>query len=226
MIISCMEDMKIFMAILIVGVFAFADAFFSIDKIIELRAIGGDEGGVEVVVEAVESPDLSNYEKYWQPYVFAWQKSFLTALGEFDGNLVDGNYREGDWLVFFLCCIFNIILLLNLLIAIISETFANISESSVEFGFKEKTKQMAVMQNSIFGIRGNDPDPNEFLFIAKVIGSEEMKTEDEVADQIQNLSDKVDIIKDEMKDHIKTIIDEMGETLADKLGVSDKEKKA
>ena len=96
MIISCMEDMKIFMAILIVGVFAFADAFFSIDKIIELRGIGGDEGGVEVVVEAVESPDLSNYEKYWQPYVFAWQKSFLTALGEFDGNLVDGNYREGD----------------------------------------------------------------------------------------------------------------------------------
>ena len=47
-------------------------------------------------------------------------------------------YNESNWLVFFLCCIFNIILLLNLLIAIISETFARIAESAVANSFKEK----------------------------------------------------------------------------------------
>lgn len=60
----------------------------------------------------------------------------MTALGEFDENLAV--YRETDWLVFMLCAIFNIILLLNLLIAIISETFTRISEKRTETSYKEK----------------------------------------------------------------------------------------
>ena len=60
----------------------------------------------------------------------------MTALGEFAENMEF--YREGDWFVFFLCCMFNIILLLNLLIAIISETYERISETKVEYGYKEK----------------------------------------------------------------------------------------
>lgn len=31
--------------------------------------------------------------------------------------------NDNEWLIFLFCCIFNIILLLNLLIAIISETY-------------------------------------------------------------------------------------------------------
>ena len=72
-----------------------------------------------------------------QVYFKSWQKSFLTALGDF-GELNLDLYREGDWLIFFLCCIFNIILLLNLLIAIISETYTNISTVSVATSYKEK----------------------------------------------------------------------------------------
>ena len=50
-------------------------------------------------------------------------------MGEF------GEYSMMDWselqfILFAFCCIFNIIVLLNLLIAIISETFARISERS------------------------------------------------------------------------------------------------
>ena len=36
MIVACLADMGVFMCILIVGVFAFADAFLSIDKVLEL----------------------------------------------------------------------------------------------------------------------------------------------------------------------------------------------
>ena len=56
-----------------------------------------------------------------------------------------GNYSEADWLVFFLCCMFNIILLFNLLIAIISETYAVIAESAVANSYKEKALQMEEM---------------------------------------------------------------------------------
>ena len=90
------------------------------------------------------------YVQYWQPYILSWQRSFLIALGEFDGNME--NYSEADWLVFFLCCIFNIILLLNLLIAIISDTFAVISASAVANSYKETVSEISEMQDSAFGL--------------------------------------------------------------------------
>ena len=62
--------------------------------------------------------------------------SYLTSLGEFDESL--GSYKEIDWFVFLLCSLFNIILLLNLLIAVISETFATVAGSAKETGYKEK----------------------------------------------------------------------------------------
>lgn len=73
-------------------------------------------------------------------YTLAWQKSFLVVIGEFDDNL--GDYRDQDWLIFFICVIFNIILLLNLLIAIISETYSRISTTSVQTGYRELAFQM------------------------------------------------------------------------------------
>lgn len=47
-------------------------------------------------------------------------------MGELGDNIEF--YRESDWLVFFIALIFNIILLLNLLIAIISDTYARVAE--------------------------------------------------------------------------------------------------
>ena len=72
------------------------------------------------------------------------------ALGEFDTDNLE-LYREIDWFIFFLCCIFNIILLLNLLIAIISETYTNVSMVKVATTYREKTIQIKHMQDSIFG---------------------------------------------------------------------------
>ena len=99
-------------------------------------------------------------------------------MGEFDDNLEF--YRESDWLVFFICCIFNIILLLNLLIAIISETFARIAESAKANSYKEKALQIEEMQDSIFGLfrkYRTYTDPNELLFVAKVQTSDELQSE-------------------------------------------------
>lgn len=73
-------------------------------------------------------------------YTLAWQKSFLVVIGEFDDNLEF--YRSQDWLIFFVCVIFNIVLLLNLLIAIISETYSRISSTSVQTGYKELAYQI------------------------------------------------------------------------------------
>ena len=134
MIIACLVDMTIFMIVFFIGVFAFADALKSVDQVL---VINGS-------IEAEEIPeDATTYEKYIEGYVKAWQGSFVLSLGEFPGNLEF--YRESDWLVFFLACIFNIILLLNLLIAIISETFAAVAGEAIANSYKEKVKQVYEM---------------------------------------------------------------------------------
>lgn len=73
----------------------------------------------------------------------------MTALGEFNPDLEF--YQAEDWIVFFLCSLFNIIVLLNLLIAIVSETFANYTGALTIISYKELVKQIEDMQNSLYG---------------------------------------------------------------------------
>ena len=99
--------------------------------------------------EVVPAEELTDYEKYFEGYVKELKLSFLTAFGGFDENLAE--YRNADWLVFILCIIFNMIVLLNLLIAIVSQTFADMLEAKVEEEYKEKARQIGLMQDSLFG---------------------------------------------------------------------------
>ena len=117
-------------------------------------------------------------------------------MGEFDANL--DFYREEDWLVFLLCCLFNIIVLLNLLIAIISETYTNINDLKIPYTYKEKAVQISMMQDMLLGQFKKREDPNELVFIAKVINSEDIHEED-VTDKIDDLRNELHEIRDELK---------------------------
>ena len=135
--------MKYFLVVLLIGVIAFADAFKSIDKILSLKA--AELAPEAAAAEAAEAVEVEFYDKYVKDYALAWQKSFLTALGEFDENYKDGTIRDADWFVFLLCAIFNIILLLNLLIAIVNETYNTITATRMESNYKEKVQSIINM---------------------------------------------------------------------------------
>ena len=64
------------------------------------------------------------------------------------------------------------IVLLNLLIAIISKTFEEISDTAIETGYKEKVSQIKSMQDSLYGFTKAVYKPMELLFIAKTIQSD------------------------------------------------------
>ena len=91
----------------------------------------------------------------------------MVTLGEFDPNLEF--YREVDWFVFFICIFFNIVVLFNLLIAIISETYTRISEEKAAFSYKEKVFMMSLLQDGIFGYMKKPSNPLELIFVAQVI---------------------------------------------------------
>ena len=122
MIIKTVVDMKMFLMVLFIGVLAFADAFSSIRETMVLR---GD------IKPRLVPDNASDYNKYVQDYVNAIENSFLVALGDFSFKTYIIKMNDFEWLIFILCCVFNIILLLNLLIAIISETYTRISEMSI-----------------------------------------------------------------------------------------------
>ena len=169
--------MLTFLVVLGIGIVAFADAFYSIYMALALED--------RIVVIKPFDAEANNYEKYWQSYVAALQSSFLTSLGDF-GQINLTHFREIDWVMFVLCCVFNIIVLLNLLIAIISATYTRIAEQSIQNSYKEKTIQISMMQDTLLGHFKNQEDPNELVFIAKIIESVDIK-EKKINEEISNL---------------------------------------
>ena len=127
LIIESFYDMRHFLVIMMLGVLAFASAFLQVD-IIMIK---------QEKVDAPEIPEDANwYDKYVGFYNLALKDSILTALGQFDENILD--YRDGDWVIFLVCLIFNVIVLLNVLIAVVSETFAEIKEKWEMTSYREK----------------------------------------------------------------------------------------
>ena len=201
--------MGVFAVILTIGIFAFADAFQSIDYVLFLRG----------AIDSREIPEnASLYETYVQGYIISWQKAFMYAMGEFDGNMEF--FREADWLVFFLSCIFNIILLLNLLIAILSKTFDDITEKQVETGYREMVYHICTMQDTLLGFFKATANPNQLIFVAKVISSEEIQEED-VTDQIEELSEKIDNTSNDLKDYIENKLELLANAILDKMPESE-----
>ena len=81
-------------------------------------------------------------------------------------------------MIFILCAVFNVILLLNLLIAIIGQTFQKINQTKTETEYKAKTKMVQKMQTTFKKMLQVDPDHNERVFLAQVIKSDQMNRED------------------------------------------------
>lgn len=52
----------------------------------------------------------------------SWQKAFRSTLGDFDEATQIMHFSFVDWGIFFLACGFLIILMLNLLISVITES--------------------------------------------------------------------------------------------------------
>lgn len=83
------------------------------------------------------------------------------------------DFRPSDWLVFLICNIINFVLLLNLLVSIISETYENASSNRVPNSYKEKVSQINGIQGSIFGLYKRKVAPMEMMLIARVIDNQE-----------------------------------------------------
>ena len=120
--------------------------------------------------------------------------------------------------------------MLNLLIAIISDTFSKISQNDNEISYKEKAILVAGMQDTLKYCLKAKIDHNERLFVAKVISSEDLMKEDfgdkiedlreemgEMNQKIEDLSHKQQDIKSEIVSHIDKQFEMLSFALSQKM---------
>lgn len=110
-----------------IGVFAFTDGFKSIRQVLYTQRT------MESPVEFIEDPQgfYENFDAWFGEWWHAFRTTYYVSLGGFDPAETD-LYSLFTWPIFFLCSIFNIIILLNLLIAIVCDIFDRVLAQATE----------------------------------------------------------------------------------------------
>lgn len=114
-----------YVIILVLGCgFIYADVLLSIDKKISL-----DQQRSLHTVDLIEA-----YDNYWHMI----ENSFLFSMGDFGAIDVD-NYDYVDFFVFMGFVMLNIIVIMNLLIAIVGEAYNYVKDNRSLMKYSEKT---------------------------------------------------------------------------------------
>ena len=94
----------------------------------------------------------------------------MLTLGEF-GPFDDQGFFTKDqqffWLFFIIATILNLTIMLNLLIALIGETYGKVDSQKIEYQYKEKAIQMRSLQRIIGKCIQTGETKQELLFFAK-----------------------------------------------------------
>jgi len=116
-------DMGAFTAILFVAVFAFSNSFLILAR-----------NGVNE-----ENEDPFTGGNLFKSFVWTYR----TGLGDFDTDNFETPNEELVWIIFMLCSLLILIILLNMLIAIMGDTFDKVTERTEQSKFKEISQMIS-----------------------------------------------------------------------------------
>lgn len=123
-IVEVVKDMRYFLMMLLLTFIAFGDSLSQISS------------------SNPEGKDFIN-GSFFTGIAFTYRM----VLGDFDTNAF-GEIAVGYvWILFILCTVFNMIIMMNLLVAIISESFAQVNSQSEQAGYQEQAD--LIYENSI-----------------------------------------------------------------------------
>jgi hypothetical protein len=108
MIVKVIFGMRVFLLVMMITIIAFADAFVS------LKAKSD-------VIEDIQTP--------FTRFITSCFLTYRMILGDIDFSIFSEEHQLISSILFFFCTIFVMIVMLNLLIAIISETFGDVQQN-------------------------------------------------------------------------------------------------
>jgi len=122
MITEIIKDMGVFSLIYILAVLTFANAYFLLD------------GGA---TDAIKDEARVAGSVWWETILYV----YMTGLGEFGTELYNNSpHKTTMWIYFLLCTVLVQLIFLNMLIAIMADTFDRVKEIREEASMKEICK--------------------------------------------------------------------------------------
>ena len=118
MIIEVFKDIKVFLVILVMSIFAFTSSFYAI---VDSGDSDGNVNFKEILVSVI-----------------------VMTVGEPDTQLIETSQLA--LLIFILTALFNLIVMLNLLIAIVTETYERVKSDKYKFLFRLKVEIISSLQ--------------------------------------------------------------------------------
>jgi hypothetical protein len=164
MITMVIVDMREFLVVLMLAILAFSDTYNNISE------------GNQTDSQFVNGPFDS------------FLMSYKMALGDFDTDNFGEVAVPMCLVLFYLSTVFNMIVMFNLLIAIISETFANVNSNALLAAYQEKSNMVA--ENSYLvphWVKKSACEDNSFLVIAQYKEDEKNSSSDPIGTKVENL---------------------------------------
>ena len=194
--------MRAFLFTLFVAIAAFTDAFYSLDYTIAPQPEGEQEqADARLLEEVKDDEDQSAFMKWFNSfglkYISKVESTYLLTNGEFPLDSDVANYDSFGWFIFLLATIFNLIIMLNLLITIISEDFASVIGTRDETMFRERVISITQLQRTIgWCVRQKKSNSAKLMFLATELKIDEIKTN---VEHIEVMNDTVKEIRGEIQ---------------------------
>ena len=145
--------------------------------------------------DSAATVNLTWFEEFAIPYIAKVEEAYLLTNGEFPLDNVK-SYQYFGWFIFFIATIFNLIIMLNLLIAIISKTFENVVGEQDETMFRERVIEITSLQRIIGPLVRKPSESVKLMFYATELKVDEIRDH---SDQVEAINSKVDEISEEIE---------------------------
>jgi len=138
---------------------------------------------------ALTNPD--GEKQFVTSWTDSWIFSYLIGLGDWDTGNFDGNASTAVWIFFLLNTVFSTVVMLNLLIAIISDTYARVKENAESAAYQEKARMISENAYLIPEARKDAQcPPNSYLVFSQSASPSESGV-DATLEELNNQKSKV-----------------------------------
>ncbi|CDW75557.1 wd-40 repeat protein [Stylonychia lemnae] len=169
-------DMKVFLLILFIVYFGFGEAFLRLSE--------------------KSDPEM----QFIQNYAYCWVYAFRLSIGDNATDTFDDTIQPVTlWIIWVIAGILTNIVMLNLLISIISESFAKINEKSKEANYQERAR--IISENGYLiprYIKNSQDDFDKYIIVANEVIDTQDEEKNALKTQVKALDDKINEFKDQM----------------------------
>ena len=126
MVLRSFTDMCSYIIVLMIGIFAFTDAFKSVNQIIYMKTKDDEEPVEPPFDRNMEVKDFGDWFQKWMgEYIETMKSVFVGAVNGYEAEEAE-NYTYSQWLIFLGSILFTAIVLMNLLLAIVAAVQAEV----------------------------------------------------------------------------------------------------